>query len=111
MIVSLFFISSNMRKFSHVLIFFLLVNLVTFPITSVVALWFWEGLGSHTDQLAECIPILLEPVIFISVFKYLVKKDSMEVVMKDRRVWKMIIIANLVTFLIGLMGMTILMNI
>ena len=99
------------RKWSHVLLAFLGVNLITFPMTQVVGFWIGRSLGSPAELIAEVIPLLLEPVMFIYIFRYLVKKGSISRSFKDKAVWKMIVVANLVTFIIGLIGVALVMNV
>jgi len=107
----LFFIKRKVRKWPHVMGAFLCVNLITFPLTHVVAFWLYQGMGAPFQMFAEIIPLLLEPVMFISIFKYLKGKGTMRGYIPDEKVWKIIIIANLVTFLIGLIGTAVVLRV
>jgi hypothetical protein len=99
------------RKWHHVLIAFLGVNLITFPITQVVGFWIGNDHGSPAELIAELIPLVLEPMMFIFIFRYLVKKDSLKEELKGKDVWVFVILANLVTFILGLVGIAIVMNV
>jgi len=99
------------KKWSHILLAFLGVNLITFPLTQVVGFWIGRSLGSPAELIAEVIPLLLEPVMFIYIFRFLLKKGSISRTFKEKTMWKMIVAANLVTFILGLIGVAIAMNV
>lgn len=72
-------------KLSHVLSAFILINLITFPLTQI--------LGTVFIWLAEILPLALEPVLY----RRFCRKIGVEV----PRLGMRIIAANLISFLIG----------
>ena len=75
-------------RLSHVLPAFILINIITFPITQLLGFMFGWG--------AELFPLLLEPIMYKTYFR----KKGIEV----PNLWIRIIGANLISFTIGVIA-------
>lgn len=77
----------------YALRFFLCVNLVTFPLTLLLA--FLTEHMTTTSWFAEIIPLVIEPVLYIRLLK------NRNIIVPH--IWERVIAANLISFIVGLL--------
>lgn len=71
------------------------IHLITYPLTVIT--------GVFASFFAEVIPLVLEPAYFKRLFEKYQKKGLLSTRPDDKKIWKTVIIANLVTFVMGLL--------